>query len=122
IAIAALSVTRYGRDVAKEHSVGLAGQAIKLVRVLSNGFSVEDFYRYRLYRLSPDDAAQFVPAQFNFEIRSNLYRELGVDADSLADKRRFADAAQQLGLPVAVTVADFCDGALNWRDRDSLPA
>lgn len=117
---AVLSVARYGPRVARHHSVGLGRQARMLVRRLRDGFSVEDFYRYRLYRQPPETL--FVPSQFNFEIRSNLYRRLGIDPGLLADKRRFAQAAAAAGLPVADTIAEFADGAVRWWTGESLPA
>jgi len=117
---AVLSVARYGHDVSRHHSVGVARQIARLLRRLNEGFSVEDFYRYRLYRQAND--VLFVPSQFNYEIRTNLYRRLAIDADLLADKRRFARAAGAAGLPTADMVADFSDGAIEWWNGNSLPA
>jgi hypothetical protein len=116
---AVLSVARYGHDVSRHHSVGVARQAAMLLHRLNEGFSVEDFYRYRLYRET--DEVLFVPSQFNYEIRSNLYRRLAVDAELLADKRRFARAAVAAGLPTPEMVAEFSDGTIEWWSGNSLP-
>lgn len=117
---AVLAVARYGPGVVRHHSVGFGRQTRMLMRRLRDGFSVEDFYRYRLYR-QPSDTL-FVPSQFNYEIRSNLYHALGIDPDLLADKRRFARAATTARLPVPVTLADFCEGAMQCWTGSSLPA
>lgn len=116
---AILAVARYGPGVVRHHSVGFGKQTRRLVQCLRDGFSVEDFYRYRLYR-QPSDTL-FVPSQFNYEIRSNLYRKLGIDPDLLADKRRFAKAAAEAQLPIAHTIADFSEGQVRWWAGNSLP-
>jgi hypothetical protein len=115
-------VRQYGPAVAETHKVSVVKQAAQLLRQIHSGFSGDDFYRFRMYLSSSEHASLFVPLKSNIRIRSALYRMLDLDADALADKRRFGRSAGARNLPAPSTVADFADGKVKWWSQNGLPA
>jgi hypothetical protein len=122
LSLAAQGVRRYGGPVRATYGITYLRQLIALWRLnLKNGYTADDFYRYRLYGVTPARSAQFVTLWSNIAIRTELYRRLGLDVDQLADKRRFGRACSANGLPVAATVEDVADGQVTWWSASRFP-
>lgn len=85
------------------------------------GYSVDEYFRYRMHLLPAEQAAMFVPLASNILTRTFLYEKLSLDPAPLADKRVFYRACKAAGLPVPDTVADVQDGEVRWWETQSLP-
>mgnify|MGYP003888842339 CR=1 FL=1 len=90
--------------------------------VAQHGYSLEEYFRYRLYQHPAEIATAFIPLRSNIAARTHLYESLNIDPTPLSDKRLLYRRCEEVGLPVPPTIADVHGEALHWWSAPELPA
>lgn len=116
------SVPGYGSAVAQAYGISLLRQlALLIILRIRYGTSADDFYRYRLYLKTSNEASGFLALSSHIKRREQLYRKLSIAKEPLTDKRSFYRRCHAVGLPVPETVAEFTGGAFGGGPRGNYP-
>lgn len=89
------------------------------------GYSIDEYYRYELYKTSSDfEAAAYLGERRLAGLYYAAYEYLGIDVRALLDKVGFARACLEYGLPAVPTIAEVVQGRVIWgpgRSEERLP-